>query len=273
MKQYAMIINLDRCVGCHACAVACRAEWQVPTREGYRRNWVRRLGPADTSHGMAFTFYPGLCNHCDSPACVPVCPADTVEKTFTDPATGKTKTMEVAATWKDPFNGTVQIDQSRCLGCGACRDACPYGARYVNTEVANEDIGGEGIADKCTFCMPRVEKGLAPACVQTCITDARIFGVLDDPKSEVAAYVKKGARRLESANVRIGPNVYYFGKPRDLELLDRTSTPQEMPEAASRRRMLASMMQPAVRRVRTAGLLGLAGAMAVQGLADKGEEE
>ncbi len=272
MKQYGMIINLDRCVGCHACAVACRAEWQVPTREGYRRNWVHRLGPANTSHGMSFTFYPGLCNHCDSPACVPVCPADTVEKTFRDPKTGKTKTMEVAATWKDPFNGTVQIDQSRCLGCGACRDACPYGARYVNTEVANEDIDGEGIADKCTFCMPRVEKGLAPACVQTCITDARIFGVVNDPKSEVAAYIRKGARRLESAAVRIGPNVYYFGKPRDLELLDRTSTPQEMPEAADRRRMLASLMQPAMRRMQTAGLLGLAGAMAVQGLAAEEDE-
>ncbi|HFQ90871.1 MAG TPA: 4Fe-4S dicluster domain-containing protein [Desulfobulbus sp.] len=272
MKQYAMIINLERCVGCHACAVACRAEWQIPTREGYRRNWVRRLGPAMTSHGMSHTFYPGLCNHCDSPACIPVCPADRVEKTFTDPS-GKTKTMEVAATWKDPFNGTVQIDQKRCLGCGACRDACPYGARYVNTQVANEDIDGEGIADKCTFCMPRVEKGLAPACVQTCITDARIFGFLDDPGSEVAAYVKKGARRLESANVKIGPNVYYYGKPRDLELLAKTSTPQVMPEVSSRRRMLAAIMQPAVRQVRTAGLLGLAGALAVQGLAEDGEKE
>jgi len=268
-----MVIDLDRCVGCHACAIACRAEWQVPTKEDYRRNWVRRLGPLNTSHGISFTFYPGLCNHCDSPACVPVCPADPVEKTFKDTETGKTKTMEVAATWKDPFNGTVQIDQSRCLGCGACRDACPYGARYVNTDVANVDLDGEGIADKCTFCMPRVAEGLQPACVQTCITDARIFGILDDPKSEVAAYVKKGAIRLESANVKIGPNVYYFGKPKDLELLRKTSTPLEMPEANARRRLLSEMMKPAIQQAKTAGLLGFASVAIVKGIEKNKETE
>jgi len=271
MKQYAMVINLDRCVGCHACAVACRAEWGIPTKEDYRRNWVRRLGPADTSHGISFTFYPGLCNHCDSPACVPVCPADPVEVTFKDATSGKTKTMEVAATWKDPFNGTVQIDKSRCLGCGACRDACPYGARYVNTDIANEDLDGEGIADKCTFCMPRVEKGLEPACVQTCITDARIFGPIDD--KNIAAYLKNGAKRLESANVQIGPNVYYAGKPKDLELLDRTSTPQEMPEANARRIMLAGMMKPAVQQVKNIGLAGLAGTLLVTSLHENEKEE
>jgi len=264
MKQYAMVIDLDRCVGCHACAVACRAEWQVPTKEDWRRNWVKRLGPAQTSKGVSFTFYPGLCNHCDHPACTEVCPADPVEVTFKDAATGKTKTMEVPATWKDPFNGTVQIDKSRCLGCGACRDACPYGARYVNTDTVNEDLDGEGIADKCTFCMPRVEKGLDPACVQTCITDARIFGLVDD--KEIAAYIKKGAKRLESANVKIGPNVYYYGKAKDLELLDKTSTPQEMAslEIADRRRMLAQMMKPAMKQAKNIGLLGLAGTLLVK---------
>ncbi len=254
MKQYAMIIDLNRCVGCHACAVACRAEWDIPTKEGYRRNWVRSLGPATTSKGVSFTSYPGLCNHCDHPACVPVCPADQIDKTFTEAKTSKTVTMKVAATWKDPFDGTVQIDKSRCLGCGACAQACPYGARYVNTDIANKDLGGEGIADKCTFCQPRVEAGLPPACVQTCISDARIFGRLDDP--QIAGYIKNGALRLQSANVKIGPNVYYAGAPKDLELLATTSTPQKMPQEANlRRTFLAGMMKPVMQRIKGAGLV------------------
>lgn len=260
MKQYAMVIDLDRCVGCHACAVACRAEWQVPVP--YRRNWVNRLGPAQTSKGISFTFYLGLCNHCDEPACVPECPADPVEVTFTDQKTGATKTMEVAATWKDPFNGTVQVDRRRCLGCGACADACPYGARYVNPDVVNEDLDGEGIVDKCTFCMPRVEKGLPPACVQTCITDARIFGLIDD--KDIAEYVKKGAKRLESKGVKIGPNVYYYGQPKDLELLDKTSTPQELLASSGRRRMFAQMVKPSMKQAKNIGLIGLAGTLLVK---------
>ncbi len=256
MNQYAMIIDLDRCVGCHACSIACRAEWQIPVKEGFRRNWVRRLGPAQTSKGLSYTFYPGLCNHCDQPACVDACPADPVQVTFRDTRTGKTVDMEIAATWKDPFNGTVQIDKNRCLGCGACADACPYGARYVNPDLADDD--SEGKADKCTFCMPRVAKGLQPACVQTCIADARIFGLRDDPKSEVAKYIKKGAKRLESKNVKIGPNVYYFGSKKDLELLDKLETPQEMPEANSRRIMLAKMLKPTLNKVAGLGVAGIA---------------
>jgi Fe-S-cluster-containing dehydrogenase component len=128
--QYGMIIDIDRCVGCHACVIACKAEWEVPAQ--FNRNWVHRLGPSMTSAGMAYTYYPGLCNHCSEPPCVPVCPADPVKMTMQDAKTGETVTMEVTATWKDPFNGTVQIDTERCIGCGACRDACPYNARYIN---------------------------------------------------------------------------------------------------------------------------------------------
>lgn len=262
MKQYAMVIDLDRCVGCHACSIACRAEWQIPVQPGFRRNWVRRLGPGATSHGVSYTFYPGLCNHCDKPACVPVCPADTVEMEFKDIKNGKTKTMDVAATWKDPFNGTVQIDKNRCLGCGACRDACPYGARYVNPDLADDE--SEGKADKCTFCMPRVAEGLQPACVQTCIADARIFGFIDDPK--IAEYLKNGAKRLESKNVKIGPNVYYAGHAKDLELLDKLETPQEMPEANLRRTLLASVVKPAMKKAAGIGVVGAAGVLLAKSL-------
>ena len=240
MKQYGMVIDLEKCIGCHACAIACKAEWEVPAEEG--RNWLKRLGPSNTPHGLASTYYPGLCNHCDHPPCVDICPADTVERTFKDPATGKQKTMEVAATWKDPFDGTVQIDKARCLGCGACADACPYNARYVNP-----DLGEDGIADKCTFCVERLAVGLEPACVQTCLAEARIFGDLNDPKSAVAKYVKKGAIKMESDAVKIGPNVRYYGNKRDISLLTESSTPKVMPEASLRRILLARMARPLIK--------------------------
>ncbi len=265
--QYGMVIDLDKCVGCHACAVACRAEWEVPVP--FARNWLRRLGPANTPHGLAATYYPGLCNHCDQPPCVDACPADPMEVTFRDAKTGKTKTMEVAATWKDPFNGTVQIDKTRCLGCGACRDACPYGARYVNPELADDE--SEGKADKCTYCMPRVAKGLQPACVQTCLAGARIFGDLDDPNSAVAQYVKKGAVGLTSKNVQIGPNSRYFGSKRDMALL-MTQAPQEMPEANLRRTLLAQMVKPAMKQATTVGLAGLASTLLVKSMQEDEEE-
>ncbi len=239
--KYGMVIDIDRCVGCHACTIACRAEWEVPN--GYRRNWVYRLGPEMTSAGLSYTYYPGLCNHCDEPVCVPVCPADKVKMVLKDSITGKTVTMEVAATWKDPFNGTVQVDKERCIGCGACAEACPYGARYINKELADENSLGK--VDKCTYCVERLEVGLAPACVQTCISGARIFGDLDDPESAVAKYVAKGAKGLTSKEVQIGPNSIYYGtKKADLELLHKQA-PQKMPEnVISRRDVVASFLKP-----------------------------
>lgn len=256
--RYGMVIDIDRCVGCHACVISCKAEWEVPTR--YDRNWVHRLGPSQTSHGLAYTYYPGLCNHCETPPCVPVCPADRVEMLMQDAKSGETRTMEVAATWKDPFNGTVQIDYERCIGCGACRDACPYNARYINTELADENSLGK--ADKCTYCMPRVAAGLEPACVQTCLANARIFGDLDDPKSQVAQYVQKGARGLTSPAVQIGPNGLYYGsKKADMELLMSSSAPREMPVVHSRRTAFGTMALAAGKQVRERDALGLIDAL------------
>ena len=263
--QYAMVIDLNRCVGCHACAIACKAEWSVPVSEG--RDWVKRLGPTNTPYGLSATYYPGLCNHCDDPSCIKVCPVDPEKKTFKDKLTGKSKTMDVAATFKDPFTGIVLIDKDRCIGCGACVDACPYKARYVNP-----DIGEDGKADKCTFCVERVNEGLEPACVQTCMTSARIFGRLDDPRSEVSKYIKKGAIRLESKAVSIGPNVYYYGNEKDIHLLKTTSTPTEMPEASliKKRAFFAKANKSLTHGV---GLAGIIGAMACATSHDQNKEK
>jgi len=226
-----MVIDLNKCVGCHACVIACKAEWDVPTEFG--RNWVKRLWPENTQKGLSYTYYPGLCNHCDKPACVSVCPADKRNMTFTNPTTNKKITMEVAATWKDPFNGAVIIDKNHCIGCGMCVDACPYKARYLNEKLEK--------ADKCTFCVERLEKELEPACVQTCLANARIFSDLSDPKSEVSKYIKKGAKGLTSKAVNIGPNVVYYGKEKDIIHLQTNCTPQKMPEASLRRQFFVNI--------------------------------
>ena len=256
-----MIIDLERCVGCHACTIACKAEWDVPVEFG--RNWVYRIGPLMINGEMAATYYPGLCNHCAEPVCVPECPADLVEMTFSDPRTGEKKIMEVAATWKDPFDGTVQVDKDRCLGCGACADACPYNARYINPNLTDE-LSEDGKIDKCTYCKPRIEAGEEPACVQTCITGARIFGDLDDPDSEVSKYVAKGARGIEPNGGELGPNSRYYGKKKDMDLLFEVHTPDLADLTQVRRRaMLASVVKPAMKSIKNAGLLGLVGAVAM----------
>ncbi len=255
--HYGMIIDLERCVGCHACTIACKAEWDVPVE--FERNWVYRLGPSLINGEMAATYYPGLCNHCTDPVCVPECPADPAEVTFTDARSGNIQKMEVAATWKDPFDGTVEIDKSRCIGCGACVDACPYGARYVNPALT-DDVSSDGKADKCTYCKPRVDAGGIPACVQTCITGARIFGDLDDPQSEVAQYVNKGVIGLEAEGGHLGPNSRYYGKKKDIALLTQQYTPQLSDLGQIRKRaLLASLVRPVLKKTTEIGLLGGAG--------------
>jgi tetrathionate reductase subunit B len=118
--------------------------------------------------------------------------------------------------------------------------------------------------------MPRVEKGLDPSCVQTCLANARIFGDLDDPNSEISQYVKKGAKGLTSANVNIGPNGMYYGNAKDMALLTSTSTPMEMPEVSLRRSMMARM-KPEMRKMKNIGLLGLAGVIASKAMETEDE--
>ena len=265
--HYGMIIDLERCVGCHACTIACKAEWDVPV--DFNRNWVYRLGPTLIGGEMASTYYPGLCNHCTEPVCVPECPADQVEMTFSEGKTGKTIKMTVAATWKDPFDGTVQVDKSRCIGCGACVDACPYGARYINPALTDE-VSTDGKADKCTYCRPRVEVGVLPACVQTCITGARIFGDLDDPQSDVAKYVRRGALGLDVTEGKLGPNNRYFGKKKDISLLVKEYTPKLADLGQTRKRaILMALVKPVMKKIGDIGLLGMVGAGMLAELAEE----
>lgn len=197
MTHYAMVIDLNTCVGCNACMAACAMENQTPVWKNQWRTYVhdKEIGTAEDVHRR---FFPRLCNHCDNPPCMTVCP------------TGATYKLD---------NGIVLVDDDLCMGCRACAMACPYDARY---EVTHEDIE-EGEAfygdlkrtspsmDKCTFCAHRLEEGRLPACVETCVGSARMFGDLDDPNDEVAKLVASGVARPLLPHLGTGPNVYYIG--------------------------------------------------------------
>ncbi len=188
MARYAMVTDLRKCVGCQACTVACNSEWEVPT--GYARTHVKFTGVAGTFPNLLSSFFVAQCNHCDHPACIDPCP------------TGATYQAE---------NGIVMVDRNLCIGCGYCVEACPYDARYINPVIKK--------VDKCDFCSSRIERGLEPACVATCTAHAKFYGDLEEPKSDVYKMVyEQGARRLETAQVAIGPNVYYLGKPEEVDL-------------------------------------------------------
>jgi len=125
---------------------------------------------------------PRLCNHCANPPCIPVCP--------------------VGATFQRK-DGVVVVDGDRCVGCAYCVQACPYDARFINHET--------GKADKCTFCAHRVDEGLLPACVETCVGGARIFGDLNDPESMVHQLLTENKVKVLKPEQGTQPHVFYLG--------------------------------------------------------------
>ncbi len=174
-----MVIDLRKCVGCHACTIKCKMENGVP--EGHFRSWVAEADVGVYPHVQRAKL-PRLCNHCDDAPCATVCP--------------------VVATKKNE-NGIGTVDHEACIGCRYCIAACPYDARYLNPET--------GTADKCDFCLHRVENGLAPSCVSTCIAHSRVFGDLNDPDSEVSRLLSKHAAQVLNPEFGTHPKVYYIG--------------------------------------------------------------
>jgi len=153
MTQYAIVTDLNRCVGCLACMVACKVVNEVPI--GSYWNKILRVGPNAKTDGAEFPdvelyFLPIQCQHCEDPECVKVCPTGASQKLA---------------------DGTVQIDKSKCIGCQFCAMACPYGVRYLNEE--------ERVVEKCTLCEQKIVQGELPQCVSQCGGRARYFGDLD----------------------------------------------------------------------------------------------
>jgi len=185
--QYGMVIDVRRCIGCHACTVACKSEFDVPL--GENRAWVEYVEKGEYPN-VGRSFLPRLCNHCSNPPCVHVCPTN--------------------ATYKREQDGIVVIDDGLCIGCKYCILACPYDARFLNPVT--------GYADKCDFCIHRVSKGLMPSCVNTCVGGARIFGDLGDPESQVSKLVAKNRVTVLRRSMGTLPNVYYIGADHTDEL-------------------------------------------------------
>lgn len=202
--KYGMLIDLDRCVGCGACVIGCKQENGTTSGIYWCNVYTKEVGQYPSSK---VSFLPSACMHCDNAPCVKACPTK--------------------ATYQRE-DGIVSINFDKCIGCRACINACPYNARHYNFvdpkkkpyyesfgQTPFEEVKSRnhkvGKTEKCTFCTDRLEQGKEPACVQTCITNARIFGDLDDPDSKLVKAIN--AKNARSLNPHIGtkPSVYYNG--------------------------------------------------------------
>ena len=205
MTCLGFVIDKKSCIACHACAVACKVENNLPDGIWWNRILTEGGDNMDTPDGT----YPNLtmaniavaCQHCDNPACVKVCP--------------------VGATYKDPDTGAVRQDYDKCIGCRMCMGACPYSARTFNWEepayAVDFPLGDfdapkhvAGVVEKCTFCANRLARGEEPACMEHCPGRARYWGDLDDPYSDVSRAIagRPTVRLLEDKGTE--PSVYYL---------------------------------------------------------------
>lgn len=197
--KYGMLLDLKRCIGCHTCTITCKTENY--TRPGIFWNQVitQELGEYPS---VSKYFLPRMCMQCENPSCVEVCP------------TG-------ASLKRD--DGVVTIDEEKCAGCKYCIVACPYGARYLNVDnggyygkelLPNERIGYQehkvGVVTKCDFCLDRLERGEQPACVKSCIAEARIFGDLSDPESQISRLIRAKHGFQLMKELGNDPSVYYL---------------------------------------------------------------
>ncbi|HIJ78119.1 MAG: 4Fe-4S dicluster domain-containing protein [Desulfobulbaceae bacterium] len=248
MTQYAMVIDLQKCVGCGACALACKTENNTALRRnGQTHNWADYIH--ETTEKFPNTRYqttPVLCNHCSNAACVKACPVE-------PKAMYKTK------------DGITMHNNERCIGCRSCQEACPYSRMEVERDGAYgeysvisyndegetvhpfyrdkkalipgctssgaeisklagdtppsrtrydhpdyDDVRRDGIVEKCTFCEHRVKKGKLPYCAESCPSGARVFGDRSDPNSEVSKLLKKHKEHVLKPEAGTKPNVFYI---------------------------------------------------------------
>ena len=230
--KLGLVIDLDTCVGCHACATACK-EWNASSRvsnslsdyepfgaepSGVWLNRVRHYEVGEYPATKTINF-PMSCLHCEDADCVSVCPT--------------------GASYKRD-DGIVLVDQDKCMGCNLCAWACPYGARELDD--------ASGTMKKCTLCVDRIYDDMLapedrqPACVLACPTHARLFGDLEDPESEVSRVT------AERGGFALQPELGY--KPVNKYLPPRQ--PKAVLSEADQRRLLdrglASLASPIIRR-------------------------
>jgi Fe-S-cluster-containing dehydrogenase component len=218
MVRYGMVIDLERCVGCNACAVACKQENFTPSGVWWNKVIIKEEGAFPNTRIVST---PVACMHCDNAPCVDVCPTGASHKRA---------------------DGIVVVDYDKCIGCKYCIQACPYGARQFMDKIRAyyPEQGGltpyeqfgyakhqVGVVEKCTFCSqkvdaaagqgltPGVDRLATPACLLTCIAYARTFGDLDDPNSAVSQKIADSHARPMKPELGTKPKVYYVGLPQD----------------------------------------------------------
>ena len=179
MPNYGFAIDLRKCIGCHACTIACKAEHEIPV--GVNRCWVKTIEKGAFPDTRRF-FFPVLCNQCTDAPCARICPTSALFKRR---------------------DGIVDLHGDSCIGCRACMEACPYDQLFIDPNTHT--------AEKCNFCANRVENKLLPACVSVCPTECRIFGDLDDSASEVAQIVQREAFMVRKPEKGTGPKIFYLG--------------------------------------------------------------
>jgi len=207
--RWVFLVDTNKCVGCGMCVKACKLENEIPYDAPVTRTWIERyvvtrdgevhidsplggrdgfindkiqdevINPEDITKAF---FVPKLCNQCENPPCVQVCP--------------------VGATYQTD-DGVVLIDRNWCIGCGYCIMACPYGVRFFHPVTKT--------ADKCNFCYHRISKGLEPACVQACAFDARKLGNLKDPDDPVTQVITSERVAVLKDEYGTKPHVFYLG--------------------------------------------------------------
>jgi len=215
MPDWGMVIDLRKCIGCYSCMISCKQEHFLPPEVFWNRVVIGEMGSYPAVSKLT---YPVLCNHCSEAACVKACPTR-------------------ATTRRD--DGIVIVDDEKCVGCRYCLIACPYQQRTYHANDQKEYFPGQGLTEyevigralypletgtvmKCNFCSERIdagiEKGLkpgtdreaTPACVIACPTEARVFGNLDDPNSEVSRQIREESGFQLHPEYGTNPSVYYI---------------------------------------------------------------
>jgi molybdopterin-containing oxidoreductase family iron-sulfur binding subunit len=209
-KRWAMAIDASKCTAdCNDCIIACHKIHNVPDfgnpKDEVKWIWTEPFASVFSAEDHAYQQQtlqnlkvPVLCNHCENPPCVRVCPTK--------------------ATFQRP-DGIVMMDYHRCIGCRLCMAACPYGARSMNyrdprplIDKINPDFPTrtKGVVEKCNFCEERLAKGILPACVLACKQKALVFGDMDDPRSEIRLLLEKRFNLRRKSHLGTAPQIYYL---------------------------------------------------------------